>query len=162
MNVPVTGSPDVVTVTWASLPSGVLTVIPFDGSAPPALAPGVIVTAGPAGDGLADALAVPPCPVLPGDWVPLAPDRSMMVVVLPVHPVTASANAAPAATAEIAALIALMSAPFPPFAHAEHRHLLTKTIHRDVPTVPVCGTRRPSGTFRTFRKEPSGTKIAPA
>jgi len=44
-NVPVTGSPEVVTVTWASLPSGELTVMPFDGSAPFAPLPGVIVTA---------------------------------------------------------------------------------------------------------------------
>jgi len=112
--------------------------------------PGVIVTAGPAGDGLADgeadALAVPPpgvlAPaVLPGDCAPVPPDRSMMVVVLPVHPVTASASAAAViitgAAAEIAARIALISAPFPPSGTPNIRYFPTKTIHRRKPAVPV-------------------------
>ena len=133
-NVPVTGSPEVVTVTWASLPSGELTVIPFDGSALLSPLPGPIATVGPAGDGLAEGETPAPVAELPGDWVP---DRWITVVVLPVHPVTVRASAAPAAKAEIPARIALMSAPFPPSQHAEHRHFRTKSIQRDVPAKPI-------------------------
>ncbi len=53
--VPVTGSPAVLTVTLRSVPPAAVTVIPFDGSAFAAPFPGVIVTTGPAGDGLPDA-----------------------------------------------------------------------------------------------------------
>jgi hypothetical protein len=55
----------------------------------------VIVTAGPAGDGLAEAEAWPPAAAAD----PLAPALSMMVVLPPVQAVTA-ATSAPAANAE--------------------------------------------------------------
>jgi hypothetical protein len=80
-------------LTLCSVPPAAVTVIPFDGSAPRAPFPGVIVTTGPAGDGFAVAEAWPPA----AD--PLAPAFSMMVVLLPVQAVTA-ATSAPAATAE--------------------------------------------------------------
>ena len=91
--VPVTGSPAVVTLTPCSVPPAAVTVIPFDGSAPRVPFPGVIVTTGPAGDGFAAAEAWPLAAA------PLAPDFSMMVVLLPVQAVTA-ATSAPAAIAE--------------------------------------------------------------
>jgi hypothetical protein len=97
--VPVTGSPLVRTATLFSVPPAAVTVIPFDGSAPVAAFPGVIVTTGPAGEGFAEAEAE--CPAaLPADCAdPLAPVFSTMVVVLPVQAVTV-ATSAPAATAE--------------------------------------------------------------
>jgi hypothetical protein len=70
-----------------------VTVIPFDGSAPCAPSPGVIVTVGPAGDGFA-AAAFPP-----GAAAPPAPVCWIVVVVLPVQAVTA-ATSVPAAKAE--------------------------------------------------------------
>jgi hypothetical protein len=81
-------------------------VIGLDGSAPLVPLPGVIVTTGPAGDGLAEADAGP-ADAEAGWAVPLGPDFSMMVVVLPVQAVSTSANA-PAATAETTR-IALMA-----------------------------------------------------
>jgi hypothetical protein len=93
--VPATWSPAVVTSTLFSVPRAAVTVIPFDGSAALAPFPGVIVTAGPAGDGLAEAEAWPPAAAAD----PLAPACPMMVVVLPVQAASA-ATSAPAATAE--------------------------------------------------------------
>ena len=93
--VPVTGSPLVRTATFLSVPPAAVTVIPFDGSAPAAPLPGVIVTTGPAGDGLAAGGRVRP----PGCAAPLAPVFPKTVVVLPVQAVTAATSAA-AATAE--------------------------------------------------------------
>src|ERR1700735_5860174 len=58
--VPVTGSPEVGTVTFLSVPPAALTVIPVAGSAVLSPPPGVIVTAGPAGGGLAFGDAEPP------------------------------------------------------------------------------------------------------
>ena len=92
--VPVTGSPLVRTATLLSVPPAAVTVIPFDGSAPAAPLPGVIVTTGPAGDGLAGADVFPA-----GCAAPLAPVFPKTVVVLPVQAVTAATSAA-AATAE--------------------------------------------------------------
>jgi hypothetical protein len=69
----------------------------------------VIVTAGPAGDCLAEAAAdaaVPPAPFPVGAAEPLAPGLSLLVVVVPVQAASA-ATSAPAARAEIT-LIALM------------------------------------------------------
>jgi hypothetical protein len=106
---PVTGSPWVLTSTFPNVPPAVVTVMPFDGSAAAAPFPGVIVTAGPVGDGDAEAeAAAVPLASFPADAAdPLAPGRSMMVVVLPVHAVSAAASA-PAARAETT-LIALMA-----------------------------------------------------
>jgi hypothetical protein len=65
----------------------------------------VIVTAGPAGDGVAGAEAAPaPFPADAAE--PLAPGFSLLVVALPVHAASA-ATSAPAARAETT-LIALM------------------------------------------------------
>jgi hypothetical protein len=83
----------VATLTLCSVPPAAVTVIPFDGLAPLAPFPGVIVTTGPAGDGFAVAEAWPLAAA------PLAPAFSMMVVLLPVQAV-AAATSAPAATAE--------------------------------------------------------------
>jgi hypothetical protein len=68
----------------------------------------VIVTAGPAGDGVAEAGApVPPAPFPADAAAPLAPGFSAPVVVLLVHAASA-ATSVPAARAETT-LIALMS-----------------------------------------------------
>jgi hypothetical protein len=94
------------------VPPDAVTVIPRDGSAEAASLPGVIATAAPAGDGLAVGDGGAEAETEPGEVGVLLPlPRSMMVVVLPVHPVSASASAAPAAAAETAARITLMSAP---------------------------------------------------
>jgi len=105
--VPVTGSPLVLTATFFSVPPAAVTVIPVDGSAPPAPFPGVIVTTGPAGDGFAEGEADRPADCAG----PLAPDFSMPVVVLPVQAATVSASAAPAVKAENAR-ITLMPTPY--------------------------------------------------
>jgi hypothetical protein len=105
--VPVTGTPAVVTATLFSVPPAAVTVIPFDGSAPPAPFPGVIVTTGPAGDGFPVGEADRPADCA----APLAPDFSMAVVVLPVQAATVSASVAPAVKAENAR-IALMPTPY--------------------------------------------------
>jgi hypothetical protein len=96
--VPATGSPPVRTATFFSVPPAAVTVIPFDGSAPCAPSPGVIVTAGPAGDGFAAAEAEWPAAFPTGAAAPPAP-VFWIVVVLPVQAVTA-ATSAPAAIAE--------------------------------------------------------------
>ena len=94
-----------VTATLFSVPPAAVTVIPFDGSAPLAPFPGVIVTTGPAGDGFAEAPAAARPPTR-------GPARRRLldavVVPLPVQAATAAASAAPAARAETAR-IALMS-----------------------------------------------------
>jgi hypothetical protein len=81
--------------------------MPCDGLAAAAPFPGVIVTAGPAGDGFAEGPAVPPSPLPAVAACPLAPEFSLLVVVLPVHAASAATNA-PAARAETT-LIALMA-----------------------------------------------------
>ena len=105
--VPVTGSPAVLTLTLRSVPPAAVTVIPFDGSAFAAF-PGVIVTTGPAGEGLTDADAAPDA--LPDAGAALD-DEPMLAapVVLPelVQAAAVTASAAPAATAE-SVRIALM------------------------------------------------------
>ncbi len=87
---PATGSPPARTATLFSVPPDAVTVIPLAGSAPPAPLPGVIVTAGPAGDGFAEA---------EGDAAPPVLVFETLAVVLPVQAVTA-ATSAPAAMAE--------------------------------------------------------------
>ena len=103
-----TGSPAVLTATLRSVPPAAVTVMPGDGLAAAVPFPGVIVTAGPAGDGRAEAeaAALPPAP-FPADAAdPLEPGFSTTVVVLPVQAPSA-ATSAPAARAETA-LNALM------------------------------------------------------
>jgi hypothetical protein len=99
----------VATATLRSVPAAVVTVMPGDGSAAAAPLAGVIVTAGPAGDWVAEAAteaAVPPAPFPAGAADPLVPGLSLLVVVLPVHAASA-ATSAPAARAETT-LFALM------------------------------------------------------
>jgi hypothetical protein len=89
----------------------VVTAIPCDGSAPVAPLPGAIVTSGPVGDGLADALGF--ALEEPAEAVPLPlPVGLTMVVVLVVQAVSASPSTA-AKTAPETVLIRLMSPPFP-------------------------------------------------
>jgi hypothetical protein len=81
--------------------------MPCDGSAAAAPLAGVIVTAGPAGDGVAGAeAAVPPAPFPADAAESLAPGLPLLVVVLPVQAASA-VTSAPAARAETT-LIALM------------------------------------------------------
>ena len=58
--VPLTGSPEVATVTFLIVPPDAVTVIGEPGSAALTPLPGVIVTAGPVGVGLAEGLADAP------------------------------------------------------------------------------------------------------
>ena len=105
------------TVTFLSVPPAALTVIPVAGSAVLSPPPGVIVTAGPVGDGLALADAEAPADE-PG---PL-PAYLTTVVVL-VQAASASASAAPANAEPI--WICLMSEPFP----TTQAQNATRTIH---------------------------------
>jgi hypothetical protein len=90
----------VLTATFFSVPPAAVTVIPFDGSAPLAPFPGVIVTTGPVGEGEAARA--------PADAVPPFAAACTVVVPLPVQAVTAAASAAQAARAQNAR-IALIS-----------------------------------------------------
>ena len=83
------------TLTFLSVPPDALTVIPFDGSAPRAPLPGVIVTAGPAGVGFADGAAAAPVPVADAE-APCAAGRVASGPPL-VHPASAMPSTATAA-----------------------------------------------------------------
>jgi hypothetical protein len=99
-----------------SVPPAAVTVIPVDGSAVLSPPPGVIVTAGPVGDGLAFAAA-------PAEEVGLLPPYFTTVVVL-VQAASASASAAAPAKAE-PIRICLMSELFP----TRQAQNATPTIH---------------------------------
>jgi hypothetical protein len=96
------------TVTSLSVPPAALTAIPFAGSAAFAPPPGVMVTTGPAGDGVAAAAGAPaaewPAALAAGDAAPLALVFPVLVTVLPVQAVTA-ATSAPAAIAETTRIV---------------------------------------------------------
>jgi hypothetical protein len=96
----------VFTATFFSVPPAAVTVIPFDGSAPLAPFPGVIVTTGPADEG--EAVAEAPPARAPADAVPPFAAACTVEVPLPVQAVTAAASAAQAARAQND-LIALIS-----------------------------------------------------
>jgi hypothetical protein len=90
-------------VTAFSVPPATVTPMPFAGSVPAALPPGVIVTAGPAGVGfaLADAEAPAALPVAPPLAAALVPPVfATEVAVLAVHAVTAATSAAPVTRTE--------------------------------------------------------------
>jgi hypothetical protein len=112
--VPVTGSPAVRTATLLSFPLAAVTLIPCDGSAPVAgcpvaLFPGVIVTTGPAGDGLTGAEDAARGADEAAATCFAKPDPAD-----PVQAVTVRASTAPAATAEIVLRTALIAAPSQP------------------------------------------------
>ena len=130
---PDTGSPEVLTLTWVSVPPAAVAVIPADGSASLAPFPGVIVTRGAAF--AAPLPVVAPAPPWAGAlaWLVLCPP--------PVHPAASSVSTATAANPAglltrrprvVTIRTALTSAPVPhtcvlytrPTAPAAYCHLL--------------------------------------
>src|SRR5215469_534668 len=85
---PATGSPEVRTLTWVSVPLATVTVMPADGSASLAPLPGVIVTRG------AFAAVLPEVVPAPVRAAPLA---WLVPRPLPEHPAASSTTAATAA-----------------------------------------------------------------
>src|SRR5579872_2239072 len=113
---PGTASPEVRTVTWLSVPSAAVTVMPADGSASLAPLAGVIVTRG-------AARCPEVVPARPGLPLAAAPVRAAALAWLvpcppPEHPVASSARAATAARPRVIFRTALTSAPVP------HRRVL--------------------------------------
>ena len=107
-----TGSPEVATVTFFSVPPAAVTVMPVDGSADLTPLPGVIVTAGPAGDGFGGRRPPARWPWRPPSRCRSAPAYFTTVVVL-VQAVSASASAATTRARDAA--IARMPVMSPPF-----------------------------------------------